>query len=98
MRHVLQKDQRPVINDGVDAGKLAEEADQNCHDQWFSEIGLQQVSTLFGNGMPDILDFLVRRLRTHHLRKEVFSLGLSSLLYQPARTFGNEQERNQKTN
>ncbi len=53
MRHVLQEDNRAVIDDGVDAGELAEQGDQDGHDQRFSECGIQQISALFGDGGTD---------------------------------------------
>ena len=47
MRHMFQENEGAVIDDGVDAGELAEEGDQDGDNQCFSECGIQQISALF---------------------------------------------------
>src|SRR3984893_14821418 len=47
MRYMFQENNRAVIDDGVNAGELTEERDQDGHDQCFSECGIQQIPALF---------------------------------------------------
>src|ERR1700687_5989727 len=97
MRYMLQENDRTVIDDGVDAGELAEEGDHNGNDQRLPKRWIQQVSTLFRNGGADVCDFLGGGLRAHDLRKKVLRFLLAAFLHQPARALGNEKERQQET-
>ena len=67
MWHVLQKNDRAVVDDGVDAGELTEQGDDDGNDQRFSERGIQQVSALLRNGGTNRAHFFGGDLRAANL-------------------------------
>lgn len=95
--HMLQENERAVVDDGINARELAKQCYQNCHDQRFPERGIQQVSTLFRNSGFDGLNFCGGILRTRDPRQKIVCLGFPAFLHQPPRAFGNEQQREKET-
>src|SRR4029077_232199 len=98
MGYMFQENNRAVIDDGVYAGELTEESDQDGHDQGFSECGIQQIPALFGDGGPDRLNLSRGRLRADNLRQKLFRFLLSAFLHQPPRAFRNEKQRQEERN
>src|SRR5882672_7595690 len=96
MRHMLEKDNRAVIDDGVDARELAEEGNQYGNRQRLPKRRIQQVSALFRNRGTDVFNFSRGSLRTHDLREKAFRFLFSAFLHQPAWTLGNEKQRQQE--
>src|SRR5207249_9915247 len=96
VRNMLQKDNRAVVNDGIDSGELAEQGDDDGNDQRFSERGIQQVSALLRNGGTNRAHFFGGDLRAANLRKETLRLAVLAFLDQLAGTFRKKQQRQQK--
>src|SRR5580704_5675940 len=93
---MLQKNQGAVINDGVDTGELAEQANQYGDQKRPAESWIEDVPTLLCNGGADGTDLGLCRIRAIDTGKELLRLSLAAILHQPARAFRNKQQRQQK--